>query len=505
MAVPELIITPLCRQRRRCFSGTLSAMPVHSGVMLSPSTYPSLDEPLAIPVSTERFANPQLIAWNAPLAAALGMNGLEDDRDRLARQFSGTEALPGTQPVALAYAGHQFGHFVPSLGDGRAALLGEVEVAGARFDLQLKGAGRTPFSRGGDGRSAMGPVLREYLLSEAMHALGVPTTRALAAVATGDTVVRDALTPAAVLTRVAASHLRVGSFEYYAVRGDKAAVQSLLDYSISRHQPELAELTLDERVAQFLAGVAGRQAALIAAWMSIGFIHGVMNTDNTAISGETLDYGPCAFMDEFKRQKVFSSIDRGGRYSYSNQPGIAQWNLARLADCLLLISEDRDRLESIVVEFAEQYGAAYLERMAPKFGFATPLTGDNELFDEFLSMLEEGGLDFTLSFRQLIERVNATDDAAFGAFEYRWRERLRAESEFSPEVAVDRMSSANPLYIPRNHQVEAVIQAAESGDLKPFATLGEVLAEPFNDRVGFESYAEAPAPEQRVTRTFCGT
>lgn len=473
--------------------------------MLSQSTYPSLTEPLAIPVATERFANPELIAWNSPLADTLGLGALGDDPRSLARQFSGTEALPGSRPVALAYAGHQFGHFVPSLGDGRAALLGEVEVAGQRFDLQLKGAGRTPFSRGGDGRSALGPVLREYLLSEAMHALGVPTTRALAAVATGDTVVRESLSPAAVLTRVAASHLRVGSFEYYAARGNKEAVESLLNYSVDRHEPDLAELPVDERAARFLAGVAKRQAALVAAWMSVGFIHGVMNTDNTSISGETLDYGPCAFMDEFRHAKVFSSIDRGGRYAFANQPGIAQWNLARLADCLLSITDDRDRLESIIVGFTEQYASEYLERMAPKFGFAAPMAGDDALFEDFLNVLEVDGLDFSQSFRRLAALVHASDNAEFGGFEARWRERLSAEPGYDPEVAMARMNAVNPAYIPRNHQVEAVIQAAEGGDFKPFTEFGAVLAAPFAERAGLERYAESPAPEQRVTRTFCGT
>lgn len=470
--------------------------------MLEPTTYPSLEERLLRPVDTEPFAAPDLIAWNAELAERLGLAGLDEDPATLARAMSGNETLPGSRPVALAYAGHQFGTFVPSLGDGRALLLGEVTATdGRRYDLQLKGSGRTPFSRGGDGRSALGPVIREYLVSEAMHVLGVPTTRALAAVRTGEQVIRERLLPGAVLARVAASHLRVGTFEYFAARGDSAAIEALVAFAIQRHYPELAEFEPGERPTHLLRAVAGRQAELIARWMSVGFIHGVMNTDNTTLSGETLDYGPCAFIDEFRRDKVFSSIDRGGRYSYGNQPRIAQWNLARLADCLLLVTDDRQGLTDAVSEFADRFADEHLTRMGRKLGLLAPRREDAALVEAFLLELEEQGLDFTVSFRALAGRVNADDDARIGSFETRWRERLSDE----PGDVRALIESVNPAYIPRNHQVEAAIVAAESGDFAPFHALSDVLAAPFTERAGLEAFAEPPREDERIRQTFCGT
>jgi len=474
--------------------------------MIQPASYPKLSNHFTIPVETGDVPAPTLLAWNGPLANELGLD-VSVGEAQLARIFSGAETLPGMQPLALAYAGHQFGHFVPQLGDGRAALLGEAVTAdGRRVDLQLKGSGPTPFSRGGDGRSALGPVLREYVVSEAMHALGVPTTRALAAVATGRQVLREDVQPGAVFTRVASSHLRVGSFEFLAARGDSDALRNLLDYAIDRHYPDAA--AAERPAVAFLKAVADRQAALVARWMSVGFIHGVMNTDNTSISGETLDYGPCAFMDEYRHDKVFSSIDRHGRYAYSNQAPIAQWNLARLAECLLVIEDRQDHrevFESIVMAFLDRYEDEYLGLMRAKLGFAEARPEDASLVRDFLDLLEAGELDYTLSFRRLAETLASDAPSGFGDFTARWRKRL-AEEGTPADSAVARMNSVNPLFIPRNHRIEEAIRSAvEDGDLAIFRDLNVVLANPFEAQAGYERYAEPPAPSERVTRTFCGT
>ncbi len=452
-------------------------------------------------VAPESVAGPELLAWNQSLAVQLGLGGLGEDRQALARTFSGMDPLPGSEPIAQAYAGHQFGGFTPQLGDGRAVLLGEIfDDQGRRFDLQLKGSGRTPFSRGGDGRSWLGPVLREYLLSEAMQRLGVPTTRALAAVATGETVYRETPLPGAVFTRVAASHLRVGTFQYFAARQDAEAVRTLAEYAIDRHYP-------DARGAQaplpaFFQAVMVRQAELIAHWMSVGFIHGVMNTDNTTISGETIDYGPAAFLDEFSFGKTFSSIDQQGRYAYGNQPAIGQWNLARLAETLLILEVPREALEGVLSEYPQIYEAAYLAKMRQKLGLADARAEDAELIRDWLSHLEKDGLDYTLSFRALADRAAATDAPRFGEVEVRWRERL---GEQPTEQTQARMNAVNPLYIPRNHRVEQAIERAVEGDLSVFEDLLAVLAEPFEVQAGLSAYAEPPAPDERVTQTFCGT
>ena len=453
-------------------------------------------EPAAVPA-------PALLAWNAPLAAELGLEELGGDEERLARLFAGNELPPGAEPVALAYAGHQFGQFVPQLGDGRAVLLGErVDTAGRRRDIQLKGSGRTPFSRMGDGKSSLGPVIREYLVSEAMHALGVPTTRALAAVATGERVFREQALPGGVFTRVAASHIRVGTFEYFAARGDAEAVQTLADYAIERHYPHAQEA--DAPLIAFYRAVLEAQARLVARWMALGFIHGVMNTDNTAISGETLDYGPCAFMDEFHYDKVFSSIDHYGRYAYGQQGSIAQWNLARLADCLLIAGGDKAAYEEELARYPRLFEEEWLGRMARKLGLTTTEPDDADLIGDWLAHLQRNGLDYTLSFRRLAGRVDAGGEPAFGEFEARWRARLGRQPE-SPGEVRSRMEAGNPLYIPRNHQVERAIQAAIGGDLSVFHELREVLAQPFDEQPGRAAWDEPPAPEERVTRTFCGT
>jgi len=465
------------------------------------NSYARLPESFFASVAPDPIAQPELLAWNRPLAESLGLADLPDDAGKLARIFAGTDPIQGSQPLAQAYAGHQFGGFTPQLGDGRAVLLGEiVDAAGARFDLQLKGSGRTPFSRGGDGKSWLGPVLREYILSEAMYRLGVPTTRALAAVATGETVYREEPLPGAVFTRVAASHLRVGTFQYFAARQDAQSVRTLADYAIERHYPEAG--AADERYLAFFRAVMARQAVLVAHWMSLGFIHGVMNTDNTTISGETIDYGPAAYLDEFNFRKVFSSIDQQGRYAYCNQPAIAQWNLARLAETLLLLEVPVEALEAALAEYPELYQAQYLALMRPKFGLTDEQPDDAALINDWLNHLETGELDYTLSFRALADRADAAGPSQFGEVEARWRNRLGAQPA---EKTVALMNSVNPLYIARNHRVEQAIEQAVAGELSIFEDLNRVLANPCQSQPGYEAYAEPPAPEERVTRTFCGT
>jgi uncharacterized protein YdiU (UPF0061 family) len=373
---------------------------------------------------------------------------------------------------------------------------------GRRWDIQLKGSGQTPYSRRGDGKAAIGPVIREYLVSEAMHRLGVPTTRSLAAVATGEEVLRDGILPGAVLTRVASSHIRVGTFEYFAARQDREALQQLIDYSIQRHYPEVAEAAAP--ALAFFARVVEAQARLVAHWMSIGFIHGVMNTDNTAISGETIDYGPCAFMDEFDYRKVFSSIDQFGRYAYGRQAAIAHWNLARLADCLLLLDERPSEFEQALDGFEDLFEAQFLQRMAGKLGLQSVKEGDDALVTAWLQLMQDRELDFTLSFRVLAERAEDDGSLVFGEFEQRWRRRLGQQPADAAEVR-SQMNGVNPLYIPRNHQVERAIEAAVVGDMSIFEELQRVLQQPFEEQPGLEAYAEPPRPAERVTQTFCGT
>jgi uncharacterized protein YdiU (UPF0061 family) len=467
------------------------------------NSYARLPDDFHAVVEPDAVAAPSMLAWNKKLAAELGLGSLADDEAELARIFSGTSVPTGVQPIAMAYAGHQFGYFSPQLGDGRAALLGEVVTgAGKRYDIQLKGSGRTPYSRGGDGKSWLGPVLREYIVSEAMHQLGVPTTRALAAVATGETVYRETAMPGGVLTRVASSHLRVGTFEFFAARKNVDALRTLTEYAIDRHYPE-AKNDEAPNVA-FFRCVAERQAELVARWMAVGFIHGVMNTDNTTISGETIDYGPAAYMDEFQFSKVFSSIDQHGRYAYGNQAPIAQWNLARLAETLLLLNDDRTEFETILAEFPANYERNYVDLMRPKLGLTSIEDGDTQLIGDWLKYLQDNELDYTLSFRRLATRVDASDTEHFGEFEQRWRQRVGNQEIKSAETAV-LMNSVNPLYIPRNHRIEQAISEAVAGDLTVFEDLNVVLARPFEEQPAFAHYAEAPEPHERVTRTFCGT
>lgn len=468
------------------------------------NSYAELPGHFYAPIQTDPAPSPRLIAWNSALAEHLGLEKLAGDRQRLAAIFSGGAPLPGGRTIALAYAGHQFGNFVPQLGDGRAALLAEAisPVDGRRYDIQLKGSGQTPFSRNGDGKSPLGPVIREYLLSEAMHRLGVPTTRSLAAVATGETVFRERMEPGGVLTRVATSHIRVGTFEYFATRHDKASLRTLVDYAIRRHYPGLADE--QQPVSAFFSAVVAAQAALVARWMAIGFIHGVMNTDNCAISGETLDYGPCAFLDRFQIDKVFSSIDHHGRYAYGRQAHMAQWNLARLAECLLQVEGERQDYEERLSEFQSGFEEHYFELMSRKLGLSQPVAEDRELVTAWLQLLQDEKRDYTLGFRQLAERLKAVDAPLFGAFEARWLQRIDRQPGGRKRAAV-LMAAANPLFIPRNHQVERVIQAACEEDLGPFEELHQVLSEPYEAHPELMHYAEGPAEHERVLATFCGT
>jgi serine/tyrosine/threonine adenylyltransferase len=457
---------------------------------------------------------PQLVKLNRELAGELGV-----DADALALPegvaiLAGNAVPPGTTPIAQAYAGHQFGQFSPQLGDGRALLLGEViDRQGQRRDIAFKGSGRTPFSRRGDGKCALGAALREYLVGEAMAALGIPTTRTLAVVLTGETIRREQPLPGAVLTRVAASHLRVGTFEFFAAHKGPAAVRQLADYAIRRHYPELA--AADRPYLELLRAVAARQAELIARWLGVGFIHGVMNTDNMTISGETIDYGPCAFMEAYHPLTVFSSIDTGGRYAYGQQADIASWNLTRFAETLLpLIDADTDRAVAaatgVLEGFIEYHAACWLGVLRAKLGLsAVPEqeASDRALAKDFLSLLQRGRIDFTNGFRALNDLASGQSgspaelfpSADFAAWQQRWQARRPANTAA--------MRTANPCYIPRNHRVEAVLEAAvENGDLQPFERLLDVLARPFDARPEDAEFAEPAPPEVTACyQTFCGT
>lgn len=481
------------------------------------NTYAALPERFYARLDPTPVAAPRLVRVNTALAERLGLDADALARPESVRALAGNVVPDGATPIAAAYAGHQFGHFVPQLGDGRAILLGEVVAPdGARFDIQLKGSGPTPFSRGGDGRAAVGPVLREYIVSEAMAALGVPTTRALAAVTTGEAVRRETMLPGAVLTRVASSHIRVGTFQYFAARSDAEAVRLLADHAIARHYPDAA--TAEQPYRALLDAVVARQASLVAHWLLIGFIHGVMNTDNCSVSGETIDYGPCAFMDAYDPAKVFSSIDQHGRYAYGNQPRIAVWNLARLAETLLpLLADDEDKAvevaQDVLAAFSPRFEAAYFGGLRRKIGLVTEQDGDVTLVNDLLKLMAENAADFTLTFRRLCDaaaddgavRALFADPAAFDSWAARWRWRLGEEAA-EPAAIRDAMRAVNPAYIPRNHLVEAALNAAiERDDFGPFEQLLEVLSRPFEERAGFELYAMPPKPEERVSQTFCGT
>jgi len=446
-----------------------------------------------------------MIVWNRPLAGKLG---LDSDLLGNAALFAGNELPPGGQPLAQAYAGHQYGHFT-MLGDGRAILLGEqMTPRGERFDIQLKGPGRTPFSRGGDGRAALGPMLREYIISEAMHALGIPTTRSLAVVTTGELVYREEKLPGAVLTRVAASHIRVGTFEYAAARGEKAALQALADYTRHRHYPEVVDA--EQPYADFLEAVIERQAALIARWQFVGFIHGVMNTDNMALSGETIDYGPCAFMDAYDPATVFSSIDRHGRYAYGQQPHIAQWNLARLAETLLpLLHEEEEKAVEMANEalarFETRFKHHWLAGMRSKLGLFTEESDDRALIQSLLDWMQRTRADFTNTFRALsgASAVTLSQDPGYLDWRQRWQSRLSRQPQPAGEVA-EQMQRHNPSFIPRNHKVEEALAAAVANDdLSMTDRLLAVLAKPYDHSQDRPEYSLPSGAESY--RTFCGT
>jgi serine/tyrosine/threonine adenylyltransferase len=484
------------------------------------NSYARLPEHFFARLSPTPVAKVHLIKFNESLAAELGVDTRGLEPDDLAAVFAGNVIPPGAEPIAMAYAGHQFGNFVPQLGDGRAILLGEVvDRNGERRDIQLKGAGRTPFSRGGDGRAALGPVLREYLVSEAMHALGIPTTRALAAVSTGETVFRDRQLPGAVLTRVASSHIRIGTFQYFAVRGDMGAVERLSGYVIDRHFPDAR--ASERPILALLQNVVDRQASLIARWMHVGFVHGVMNTDNTVLSGETIDFGPCAFMDSYDPATTFSAIDELGRYAYGNQPTIAQWNLARFAETLLpLLDPNPERAVELANEaisaFTSRFQQHWLAGMRDKLGLSNNEEGDLELAQALLRAMHENAADFTLTFRRLCDaaadekadanvRALFADPAAFDSWASTWRSRLAVE-QLEPDARAQAMRSVNPAFIPRNHRVEKVLDAAIAhGDFSPFAELLTVLSRPYEDQANFADYANPPHADERVFRTFCGT
>ncbi|WP_209503685.1 MULTISPECIES: protein adenylyltransferase SelO [unclassified Ruegeria] len=443
---------------------------------------------------------PKLIAFNDDLARLLQVH--PGDVQEMAEAFAGNRIPDGADPIAQLYSGHQFGQYNPQLGDGRAVLLGEtVGTDGVRRDVQLKGSGPTPFSRRGDGRAWLGPVLREYVVSEAMHALGIPTTRALAAVETGETVFREGPMPGAVLTRVATSHLRVGTFQVFAARGQLDNLRRLTDYAIARHYPAA------QGPMGLLRAVRDAQARLIAQWMGVGFIHGVMNTDNCSIAGETIDYGPCAFMDVYHPNTVYSSIDRMGRYAYSNQPDIAVWNLAQLATSLIQQMDDKDaaveEATEIVHAMPDLLQQNWLTRFRAKVGLTTAEEGDQALITDLLKRMAKGQADFTNTFRALgkdTARDQFIDPQAFDSWAEGWRARLAREA--SPHEV---MTAANPAYIPRNHRVEQMIQSAVAGDYQPFLRLNAVLARPYDDQADAEDLKQPPADNEVVHATFCGT
>ena len=478
------------------------------------NTYARLPEAFYARVDPARVPKPELIAWNGDLARQLGAQDEHPSDRQLAGIFSGQRLLPGSEPIAMAYAGHQFGSFVPRLGDGRALLLGEVlDASGRRQDIQLKGSGKTPFSRRGDGKAPLGPVLREYIVSEALHHLGMPTTRSLAAVKTGEPVYREKALPGAILTRVASSHIRVGTFEYFAARQDLDNLRRLTDYAMQRHFPETQNDSL-----HFFRKVGQAQVELVTGWLALGFIHGVMNTDNMSIAGESIDFGPCAFMDQFRFDRVFSSIDQFGRYAYSNQAQIALWNLSRLGSCLILLAEQESQkevtraLNQELEGFRTLFEQRHTEKMLEKLGvFDDQQPEDRELIQKWLRYLEAEELDYTLSFRDLANLVDQDAGSvgfkrteAFEDFHQHWKRRVGSQGLEAGAIQA-RMNRVNPVFIPRNHKIEEVIEAGLQDDFSPFHTMNEVLRNPFQEQPAFASFRSTPRPEEAVQATFCGT
>jgi uncharacterized protein YdiU (UPF0061 family) len=482
------------------------------------NSYARLPEPFYIRWQPAEPSKPRLLHFNEPLGAALGLDGLGfDEREAV---FSGATVPANAEPLAMAYAGHQFGNFVPALGDGRALLLGEIiDRHGVRRDIQLKGAGQTPFSRHADGLCPLGPAIREYLVSEGLSALGVPSSRALALALTGQTVMRETVSPGAIITRVATGHVRVGTFQYFAARDDLDSVRALADYVIERHYPEQADAQAP--YLGLLRGLVRRQAELVAQWMNLGFIHGVMNTDNMTLAGETLDFGPCAFMDAYHPETVYSFVDQGGRYAYGNQPTMAQWNVTRFAEAILplLASDESAAVEiaqPVIDEFADYYQQARRAGMAAKLGLREVAESNDGLIDGILDALTNQAVDYTRFFRRLSNiAADPRDDAsvrelfsdpeAWDAWRASWQQALAAEGG-DPDERVRRMKAVNPAVIPRNHSVERAIQAAErDGDMAPFHELLANLSDPYADQPEDREGARPPAANERVVRTFCGT
>ncbi len=484
--------------------------------MIFSNSYASLDEIFYERTRPVPVQNPQLFLWNSSLAEEL-MLADELQNDSLARSqaFSGNSIIPGSEPIATAYAGHQFGSFVPQLGDGRAHLLGEVlDQCGQRRDIQLKGSGRTSFSRGGDGRCALGPAVREFIMSEAMQALGVPTTRSLAVVTTGETVFRETPLPGAVLTRIAASHLRIGTFQFFAARGDHQALKILGNYTIKRHYPELQEDGQNQYIV-LISKIIEKQIQLVVEWMRVGFIHGVMNTDNTALSGETIDYGPCAMMGIYDPETVYSSIDTFGRYAFGNQPAITQWNIARLAECLLpLINIDKnravDQVEPVIAEFSAQFEKEYLKMMGKKLGLTFFKPEDEKLIVSLLNRLKERRLDYTVTFDLLTksllsETVASQMSNQLGENFDLWQKRL-SEQPLAAQEVQELMRQNNPVVIPRNHHVEEVIQECEqSGKARSAEKFLQVLRSPYEELAQTSAYQDPPSDGDKGYQTFCGT
>ncbi len=467
------------------------------------NTYAQLPQEFFQKTSPTQVKEPKLIAFNQKLAQELELNLNHLNQKEIAELFSGNQLPIDWTPLAMTYAGHQFGHFVPQLGDGRAILLGEiVDSNKQRFDIQLKGAGLTAFSRNGDGRAALGPVLREYVVSEAMKALGVATTRSLAIITTGEHVYREQSLPGAILTRIAASHLRIGTFEYFASRGDIENLKILADYSIGRHYPEVC--SANNPYLEFFKAIAKKKLKLVAQWMSLGFIHGVMNTDNTTISGETIDYGPCAFIDHFSFKKVFSSIDRYGRYAYHNQSQIAIWNLSCLANCLIPLIADNEKksiklLKDEIDSFENAFDQQWVRVMSAKLGLRKTTLEDKALINEYLQKLQEKKRDFTNSFRNLTSELETESP-----WHLKWHER-RAKEKKSIDEVIQLMNTSNPVYIPRNHQIEKAIDRAVQGDNSHFLYLLEVLKKPYHQQPGAEELSHPPREHEIVQQTFCGT
>lgn len=467
------------------------------------------------PAKPDSPPDPALVVWNKVLAERLDLSDLETDAVEI---LSGKLLPDGSDPIALAYAGHQFGQFSPQLGDGRALLLGEhVTPDGARFDVQLKGSGRTAFSRNGDGRYALGPALREYLVSEAMAAMGIETTRSLGVALTGEKVARQSLQPGAVLARIGKSHIRVGTFQFFAAHLGSDHVKRLADYAIARHFPAAARAA--NPYLAFFEAVMDAQLRLIASWVHVGFVHGVMNTDNVAISGETLDFGPCAFIDEYSPEAVFSSIDHGGRYAFGNQPVIGRWNLTQLGSALVEVvaavnPDDVESMNALLASYAERYQAAWLDGVRAKIGLASADHGDLELANRLFAAMEGQGVDYTNFFRNLAASLTAGREVVAGMFKDRqsidgwlddWKARLDRDPAMLPEVRAAAMNSVNPLYIPRNHKVEAALEAAVSGDMAPYWQLLEIVSHPFEERADWTEFAQPAPTGSAPCVTFCGT